>query len=101
MQGIRARVPGVAAVLLLCLLSSVAAEAGAYQALWVWSGKLGNFVGDPQARQTLMANASASGVNALYVSVYQSTASSTQRQMYEDKDIADLISQAHSKKMTA
>ena len=35
------------------------------------------------------------GINAFYISVFQSTASSSGRLMYEDSDVADLITKSH------
>lgn len=65
------------------------------RALWVWSDE----VTDPQARQTLVQRSARSGVNALYLSVYQSTPNSAGRKMYEDSALANLILQAHLNKI--
>jgi hypothetical protein len=69
-------------------------------ALWVYSvSSLPNAVADPPTRAALIQNSSASGVNMLYVSVYRSTPNSAGRYMYEDSDIAGLITQAHAQGM--
>jgi uncharacterized protein (TIGR03437 family) len=69
-------------------------------ALWVYSvSSLPNPVTDLTTRDTLVQNSSGSGVNMLYVSVYHSTPNSAGRYMYEDSDIADLITKAHAQSM--
>ena len=69
----------------------------ATHAVWVFpSASAPNPVTDPIARQTLFANAAASGVDVLYLSVYNSTQNSSGRLMYEDATIAAFITQAHS-----
>jgi Galactose oxidase, central domain/Kelch motif len=69
----------------------------ATQAMWVFpSPSAPNPVTDPTARQTLLANAAASGVDVLYLSIYNSTQNSAGRLMYEDAAIAAFITQAHS-----
>ena len=62
------------------------------QAVWVYT----NEVTDPSARQDLVNQCVASGLNTIYISVYQSTPNSTGRYMYPDADMAALISLAHS-----
>jgi hypothetical protein len=54
-------------------------------------------ISNPAARQALIAHSAASNVNIIYLSVYRSAPSSSGRQMYEDLDMADLITQAHAK----
>lgn len=72
----------------------------ATQAVWVFpSPSAPNPVTDPTARQTLFANAAASGVDVLYLSIYNSPANSAGRLMYEDGVIAAFITQAHSLKI--
>ena len=69
----------------------------ATQAVWVFpSPSAPNPVTDPTARQTLLTNAAASGVDVLYLSIYNSTANSAGRLMYDDGAIAAFITQAHS-----
>jgi uncharacterized protein (TIGR03437 family) len=66
-------------------------------ALWVYElSSLPNPVTDATARATLIQNSVSSGINMLYVSVYSSTPNSANRYMYEDSDIADLITKAHA-----
>jgi len=68
----------------------------ATHAVWVFpSSSAPNPVTDPTARQTLLANAAASGVDILYLSIYNSTPNSAGRLMYEDGAIAAFITQAH------
>jgi hypothetical protein len=69
----------------------------ATQAVWVFpSPSAPNPVTDPTARQTLLTNAAASGVDVLYLSIYNSPANSAGRLMYDDGSIAAFITQAHS-----
>ncbi len=69
----------------------------ATQAVWVFPSPFApNPVTDPAARQTLFANAAASGVDLLYLSIYNSAQNSAGRLMYEDGAIAAFITQAHS-----
>ncbi|MEA3188333.1 MAG: hypothetical protein QOD99_2163 [Chthoniobacter sp.] len=69
----------------------------ATQAVWVFpSPSAPNPVTDPTARQTLLTNAAASGVDVLYLSIYNSPANSAGRLMYEDGAIAAFVTQAHS-----
>jgi hypothetical protein len=69
----------------------------ATQAVWVFpSPSAPNPVTDPTARETLFANAAASGVDVLYLSIYNPTQNSAGRLMYEDAAIAAFITQAHS-----
>ncbi|HXP85350.1 MAG TPA: hypothetical protein VN841_11560 [Bryobacteraceae bacterium] len=68
--------------------------------MWVYSvAGLPSPVTDPSTRDTLMQNASASGVTALYVSVYSSTANSAHRYLVDEKSIAAFIRKAHSRNM--
>ena len=71
----------------------VRADDSTFQALWVFSDE----VTDRKARRTLVQRSAATGVDALYLSVYQSTFNSSGRLMYEDSNIADLIRRAHRK----
>ena len=72
----------------------------ATHAVWVFpSSSAPNPVTDPTARQTLFANAAASGVDVLYLSIYNPTQNSAGRLMYEDAAIAAFITQAHSLRM--
>lgn len=69
-------------------------------ALWVYKvSSLANAVTDQPTMKTLVQNASASGVNMLYVSVYSSTPNSNGRYMYSDSDVAAFITAAHGKGM--
>jgi Galactose oxidase, central domain len=69
----------------------------ATQAVWVFpSPSAPNPVTNPTARQTLLTNAAASGVDVLYLSIYNSPANSAGRLMYDDGAIAAFITQAHS-----
>ena len=63
-----------------------------HQALWVLSDE----VSSPVARATLVDRSADSGVDILYQSVYQSSINAAGRLMYEDADIADLITQARA-----
>jgi len=71
-------------------------------AVWVYPDPsipaLGNPVSDPAARQALINNSAASGVNVLYVSVFQdgNHLNSAQRYLYDETAIADLITLAHA-----
>ncbi len=92
-----------AGLTLLALAVSAGAQSGggpALNGLWVYSvSSLPNAVSDEPTRDTLIQNSSASGVKWLYVSVYQSTRNGEGRYMYEDGDIADLITKAHMQGM--
>lgn len=69
----------------------------ATHAVWVFPSVSGpDPVTDPAARQTLFANAAASGVDVLYLSIYNSIPNSAGRLMYEDAAIAAFVTQAHS-----
>lgn len=69
-------------------------------ALWVYSvTNLPNAVTDAPTAATLIQNASASGVNMLYVSVYSSTPNAQGRRLYDESEIASLIAQAHTQGM--
>jgi uncharacterized protein (TIGR03437 family) len=69
-------------------------------ALWVYSvTNLPNPVTDAPTAAALIENAAASGVNMLYVSVYSSTPNPQGRRLYDESDIASLITQAHAKGM--
>src|SRR5580658_942384 len=77
-----------------------AAASAKLNALWVYSvTSLPNPVTDTATRDALIQDSSASGVNMLYPSVYSSTPNSAGRYMYDDSDVADLISKAHAKGM--
>jgi len=54
---------------------------------------------DTPTRTALIRNSSASGVNLLYVSVYSSTPNAAGRYLYDESDIATLITQAHAQGM--
>src|SRR5580693_780626 len=69
-------------------------------ALWVYSvTNLPNPVTDAPTAAALIQNAAASGVNMLYVSVYSPTPNAQGRRLYDESDIASLITQAHAKGM--
>jgi hypothetical protein len=66
------------------------------QTLWVFpASSAPNPVTDISARLALIANAAATGIAELYVSVYNSTPNSAGRYMYDEAAIADLIGRAH------
>ena len=71
------------------------------QAVWVYPQQTGpsNPVSNAAARRTMVDNSAAHGVTDLYVSVYQSTSNLAGRRMYPDADMADLIQQAHRKRI--
>src|ERR1700736_728364 len=71
------------------------------QAVWVYPQQsgAGNPVSDAAARRTMVDNSAANYVTDLYVSVYQSNNNSAGRLMYQDGDIADLIQQAHHRRI--
>lgn len=72
---------------------------GRSQALWVFPGGVNpDPVTDFRARNHLIFNSWRSGVDKLYVSVYQPTPNSRGRRMYEDRDLAQLITLAHFKR---
>lgn len=69
----------------------------ATHAVWVFpSLSAPDPVTDSTARQTLLTNAAASGVDVLYLSIYSSTQNAALRLMYDDAAIAAFITQAHS-----
>ena len=69
------------------------------QALWVFPGEQNlNPITNSAARNQLIFNSWRSGVNKLYVSVYQPNLNSSGRRMYEDADMARLINRAHRKR---
>jgi hypothetical protein len=71
------------------------------QAVWVYPQQSGpgNPVSDAAARRTMVENSAANNVTDLYVSVYQSSYNSSGSLMYPDADIADLIHQAHRRRI--
>jgi uncharacterized protein (TIGR03437 family) len=92
----------VFALAVLCGAAPLAQPAPApiTNALWVYSvTSLPSPVTDPPTRTTLIQNSSASGVNMLYVSVYSSTLNAAGRYLYQESDIAALITQAHAQGM--
>jgi len=71
-----------------------------YQAIWVWPNPSdGTPVTDANDRHTLVTNAAASGVTALFVSVYQATPNQAGRYMFNDQNLVDLIQQTHQSGM--
>ncbi len=62
-----------------------------FQAVWVDTDQITTL----GARQNLVNQCAANGVNAIYISVYQSTPNSAGRYMYDDSDMAALITLAH------
>src|ERR1700722_13207061 len=85
------------AILLASAMNCRSAGASGVNALWVYSvASLPNPVTDSPTRNALIQNSSASGVNAIYVAVYSSTANSAGRLLYAENSIADLITQAHA-----
>jgi uncharacterized protein (TIGR03437 family) len=89
------------AVTLLCVAARIAQPAPSnINALWVYSvTNLPNPVTDAPTAATLIENAAASGVNMLYVSVYSSTPNAQGRRLYDESDLAALITQAHTQSM--
>jgi hypothetical protein len=89
--------------LIVCALGfliDVQASSAMDQALWVWpDATSGTPITDPAGRKALVTNASASGVTALFVSVYHSTKNSAGRYMLDDVALNDLVLQAHANKM--
>jgi len=73
----------------------VAASSRTTNALWVFSDEVTN----QERRSMLIQRSSTSGVNALYLSVYQSVPNSSGRLMNEERDIADLVRSARQKKI--
>ena len=66
-------------------------------ALWVFPDTgVPNEVTDSILRQDLINRSSSSGVNALYLSLFQSSPNGAGRLMYEDGDVAVLITDAHA-----
>lgn len=91
-------------VTILIFTAGMAANLGARQltqAVWVYPQQSGpgNPISDPAARRTMVENSAANDVTDLYVSFYQSTPNSAGRLMYQDADIADLIQQAHRRRI--
>jgi uncharacterized protein (TIGR03437 family) len=89
------------AVAVLCGAVRIAQSAPSNtNALWVYSvTNLPNPVTDGPTRTALLQNSAASGVNLLYVSVYSSTPNAAGRYLYDESDIASLITQAHTQGM--
>lgn len=68
------------------------------QAMWVFpGGQNPNPITNGAARNRLIFDSWRSGVNKLYVSVYQSIENSSGRLMYEDAAMAQLVNRAHRK----
>ena len=89
-------------MVLMLILGVVPANGAApqKQTLWVFpTSSAPNPVTDSSARQSLIANAAATGAAELYVSVYNSTPNAAGRYMYDEAAIADLISRAHTSGM--
>ena len=74
-------------------------------ALWIFAdpANLSNPISNAVSRQSLIADSVASKVTTLYLSVYRSTiaqpTNSVGRLMYEEADIADLITKAHANRI--
>ena len=85
----------------ILLLGVVAARGGPLkQTMWVFPSPSGpNPVTNGSARQTLIANAAATGIAQMYVSVYSPNPNSAGRLMYDETAIADLITIAHTNGM--
>lgn len=64
--------------------------------LWVFRNVVFDPVLGAGERLTLVQRSAASGVTDLYVSVYSSKLNSVGRRMFQEPDIADLITQAHA-----
>ena len=99
--GCAARVALTLAALPISLRPSQPPTNPALNALWVNSSQVPNPLSDPtgSASATLVNNAFASGVNMLYVSVYDSTPNSDGLFLYPDNAIENLINVAHAQGM--
>lgn len=99
--GFRCRWVGVLLALMLSIgVGTASGTAPQKQTLWVFpSPSAPNPVTDTSARQVLIANAAATGIAELYVSVYSSTPNSAGRYMYDEAAIADLIGRGHTNGM--
>jgi hypothetical protein len=86
--------------LVICSVSLVASarvSSAMDQAVWVWpDATTGTPITDAGGPETLVANASQSGVTALFVSVYQRTKNSAGRYMLDDGALNDLIQKARA-----
>jgi len=90
----------VISALLLPLAGAGSVHAGPLtQTLWVFPGSTPNPVTDDSARQSLVANAAASGVAILYISVYSSSPNAAGRYMNDETKISNFISSAHDSGM--
>ncbi len=72
------------------------APAASIQAVWVDNPQVADYVTQPNLRQNLVNQCAANGINTIYISVYQSTQNSTNQYLYEDSDLAALITSAHA-----
>jgi len=78
-------------------IGKLGATPGQTNGLWVFGGSLvPNPISTLAGRDRLVNTSSQSGFTDLYVSVYQSTPNSSGRLMYQDDDMAALISAAHA-----
>lgn len=74
-------------------------SAGRSQAMWVFAGGQNpNPITDSTARNPLIIESRSSGVDKLYLSVYQPTPNSNGRRMYEDSLMAQFNSRARQKR---
>ncbi|HRJ90144.1 MAG TPA: carboxypeptidase-like regulatory domain-containing protein [Pyrinomonadaceae bacterium] len=78
-------------------IGKLGATPGQTNGLWVFGGSLiPNPISTLAGRDRLVNTSSQSGFTDLYVSVYQSTPNSSGRLMYQDDDMAALITAAHA-----
>ena len=93
-QSLRLWTVSIAILLQLILTSTVYSQAVRFkkQAVWVFSDE----ISIQSKRETLIQRSADSGVDVLYVSVFQSPANASGRFMYPDDDIKDLIELAHA-----
>ena len=83
----------------IALLASARISSAMDQAVWVWPDKTtGIPIIDIAGRQTLISNASQSGVTELFVSVYSTTPNASGRKMFADAVLNDLIQKAHARR---
>ena len=80
-------------------IDSINTVSGRSQAMWIFSGGQNqNPITDNAARNRLLVESWSSGVDKLYLSVYQPNLNSNGRRMYEDSAMAAFISRAHRKR---
>ncbi|HMS39348.1 MAG TPA: hypothetical protein PKE69_03925 [Pyrinomonadaceae bacterium] len=79
--------------------ANLSTVSGRSQAMWVFAGgENPNPITNAAARNRLIVESRSSGVDKLYLSVYQPTLNSNGRRMYEDSTMAEFMNRAHSKR---